>query len=334
MLTFLKKRWYVFVIIIFVIFFSYQKIAPSKTNKVKSYTIKKQTLKETLSLSGKVDADEKVTLRFQTSGRLIWVGVKEGDYVKKYQSIASLDKREVRKKLEKALRDYSKERNDFEEDKQVTYKNGALTDTIKRVLEKNQFDLDKAVLDVEIQDLANEYSNLFTPIEGLVTKVGSPYGGVNIIPTQAEFEIVNPKTVYFSGLADQTDVVKLRPDEKGEITLDAFPDKTIEGQIKSTAFTPKEGETGTVYEIKLYFNKSNDDFLFRLGMTGDVAFTIREKPEAIAIPAEFIKSDNRKKYVMKKNRGSNVRQDIKVGDSFDNVIEITSGLQEGDVIYD
>lgn len=334
MLTFLKKSWYVFIIVILLVFFSYQKIAPTKTSKIRSYTVKRQTLKETLSLSGKIDADEKVTLRFQTSGRLVWVGVKEGDYVKKYQSLASLDKREVQKKLEKALRDYSKERNDFEEDKQVTYKNGALTDTIKRILEKNQYDLDKAVLDVEIQDLANEYSNLFTPIEGIVTKVGSSYAGVNITPTQAEFEIVNPKTVYFSGLADQTDVVKLKVDEKGEITLDAFPDKSIEGRIKSTSFTPKEGETGTVYEIKLMFRESNDDYLFRLGMTGDAAFTIREKPKAIAIPAEFIKSDNGKKYVLKKDGGKNIRQEIKVGDPFDNAIEITSGLQEGDVIYD
>ena len=81
------------------------------------------------------------------------------DRVKAYQAIAQLDSREVQKNLEKVLRDYSAERNDFEEMWRVTYKGikdpqTALTDTVKRILEKNQWDLEKAVLDVELKHLA------------------------------------------------------------------------------------------------------------------------------------------------------------------------------------
>lgn len=47
-----------------------------------TYKVKRQTLSESLTFSGSVDAQEKATLRFQTSGRLAWVGVTEGDVVK------------------------------------------------------------------------------------------------------------------------------------------------------------------------------------------------------------------------------------------------------------
>lgn len=331
-----KKRWYlVLLVFVIVVGFIYKTtLSEQKNKKRQTYKVKKQTLKETLSLSGEIDAEEKVTLRFQTSGRLVWVAVKEGDYVKKYQTVASLDRKEVQKKLEKGLRDYSKERNDFEEDKQVTYKNGALTDTIKRILEKNQYDLDKAVLDVEIQNLAIEYSNLITPIAGIVTKVGSPFAGVNITPTQAEFEIVNPKTVYFSGNADQTDVVKLIQDQTAKITLDPYEDRKITGKIKSIGFTPKEGETGTVYEVKLVIDQTNDDYTFRLGMTGDANFVVREIQDVISIPATFIKSEKGKKYVEVLKGSNKIKKFIKTGEAVDSAIEIRSGLEENDVIYD
>src|SRR3990167_2084606 len=61
-----------------------------KNKPKETYTVKRQALKETATFSGEVDADEKVKLKFQTAGRLAWVGVKEGDIVKPYQGIASL----------------------------------------------------------------------------------------------------------------------------------------------------------------------------------------------------------------------------------------------------
>ena len=55
--------------------------SPSKNTK-ETTTVRRQDLSEKLSFSGKIAANEDVILRFQTSGRLSWVGVKTGDYVK------------------------------------------------------------------------------------------------------------------------------------------------------------------------------------------------------------------------------------------------------------
>ena len=136
-------------------------LASKGNGAVETAKVNRSTFIKSITSSGKTAADRAVTLRFQTSGLLTWVGVKEGDSVTKGQVIATLDSREVQKSLEKSLHDYAATRNDFEETWRVTYKgienpDSALTDTVKRVLQKNQWNLEKAVLDVELKHLSYE----------------------------------------------------------------------------------------------------------------------------------------------------------------------------------
>lgn len=309
-------------------------VLPTTTKKITTAKVKQGDLAQTLTISGSINADEHVTLRFQTSGRLSWVGVKEGDYVKKYQSVASLDQREVKKNLENELNDYLKTRWDFEEAQRETYKDKVLTNTIKRILEKTQFDVNKSVLDVEIENLSVEYANLWTPIEGIVTRVGSPYAGVNITATQAEFEIVNPKTIYFSATADQSEVVSLLKGMNGDLVLDAYPDATISGIIRDISFTPKSGETSTVYEIKFDFPNNNDDYKYRLGMAGDLTFVTKSRTNVLSVPTKFVKTQNGKKYLNVKRNGKEEKAEVAIGIETDIETEITSGVATGETVYD
>lgn len=338
MFGFIKKRFklLIFIVIVFLIAgYSYNNFAGSQQNKkTESAKVKRGTLKEELTISGTIDAEEKVTLRFQTSGRLVWVGVKEGDYVKKYQGIAALDQRELKKELEKELNDYLAYRWDFEQETRDDYKDKVITDAIKRIKEKAQFDLNTSVLDVEIQNLAVEFANLWTPIEGIVTRVSSLYAGVNITPSQAEFEIVNPKTVYFSALADQTEVTKLYDGLVGELVLDAYPEVTISGNIKNISFIPKAGETGTVYLVKFIFSEDNSNYKYRLGMGGDLTFVLKEKEDVLYLPNKFVKSENGKKYVKVGKDGKTEKVFVETGMETDTNIEITSGITVGATIYD
>ena len=334
MVKFIKKRWKLLLLLLLIIggvIYLSVSSANAKKKKKNQYTIKKEDLSEVLSLSGKIDAEEKVTLRFQTSGRLAWVGVKQGDYVKKYQGIASLDQRSLKKELEKSLRDYSKERWDFDEDRSVTYKDKPLTESVRRILEKNQFDLEKAVLDVELDAITLEYSYLYTPIEGVVTRIGSPYAGVNITATQAEFEIVNPNTIYLSVTADQTEIVELKKDMEGQIIFDSFPDDEIIGKVAWFGYSPKEGESGTVYEVRVKFETNKP---FRLGMTGDINFTTKQRKNIIAIPTTYIKKDKKGNYVMVEEQNILKKRYIETNGEIDSKTEVESGLSVGEKIYD
>jgi len=337
MIEFLKKKWYFLVIILLVFFLIFIQTQAKKTEVEEKMTVKKQNLKETLTLSGEIDAEEKVSLKFQTSGRLVWVGVKEGDYVKKYQAIASLDKRDLKNRLDKYLNNYLKQRNSFEQTKddyEETYEfsTGDLHKRAKRILENSQYDLNSAVLDVEYQNLLLEYADLWTPIEGVVTHIDIPKAGVNITPANANFEIVNPKTLYFSATVEQADVVNLKEGMKGKLTLDSFSDFEDEVKVSYISFSPKSGETGTVYQIKLELSEKTKKLPLRLGMTGDVEFLIKEKNKVIALPSRFIKKDKKGSYVFVKENNKKIKKYIKIEEEIDGKIVIKSGLNEGEII--
>lgn len=77
------RRWLLMFVIIllslggFFLFKSDQSPLNTQKKNQDTYTVTKKDLKETLTISGEVDAQEKALLRFQSSGRLAWVGVKK-----------------------------------------------------------------------------------------------------------------------------------------------------------------------------------------------------------------------------------------------------------------
>ncbi len=342
MKRFLKLRWIIIIVVIAAIgYFIYQRQqTASSAQKSSGYKIERGDLEDVLSLSGKIDAHEHVDLQFQSGGMLSWVGVKEGDYVKKNQGIASLDQRDMKMRLKKYLNTYAKTRVDFD---QTKYDNrdvniGGLSKDLQNkalnVISKAQYDLNNTVLDVELQNLAAQYAYLTTPIDGIVVKVNTPYSGVNILSTQAVFEVINPDTVFFSATADQTDVWRLASGMEGGITLDAYPEATISGMVRQVSFTPKTDESGTVYEVEIAIPGDNNGLKYRMGMTGDISFVLRKMKNVIFVPTRYIKSDANGKYVMVLENGKQERRAVSPGPVFDTNTEITTGLKEGDFVVE
>jgi RND family efflux transporter MFP subunit len=341
-LGWLKKYWWIILIGVVVGGLWYRNVEAKKTKllKEKTFTVTKKDLVDSLTIAGEIDAKEKVSLKFQTSGLLTWVGVKEGDTVKKFQTIASLDKRELQNSMSQLLNTYSKTRSDFEQAQSdnKNWETNGMTDVareaIKRTLSKEQMDLNNSVLAVEARDLSLKFASLYTPIAGLVTKVDSPVAGQNITPSTATFEVINPKSLYFSALADQSEVTKFKVGQKGYITMDSFSDHKIGATVESIAFTPKAGETGTVYELKIIMDKEGTDSgEIRLGMTGDVEFVFKEIKDVVAIPSAYIKKEGNVNSVTVMKNNKQEKRDVIIGANIDGTVEIISGLQENEVLY-
>ncbi len=332
------KRHKIFSTIILVIFVvligwpTTKKITVKPEQKYETAKATKEDLIDFISASGTIQAEEQVDLKFQTSGLLTWVGVKEGDRVKKGQAIASLDKRELEKNLLKALRDYQKERWDFEETHQVTYKDQIITDTIKRILEKHQFDLDKVVADVEIKEIALKLSTLVSPIEGIVTHIDTPVAGVNITPATAVFTIANPNKMKFVANVDEADIAKVKEGQKAKIVLDAYPNQEFEGVINKIAFasiTTKGG--GTAYQVEVNLPE-NKNLQFKVGMNGDLEIIISEEKEVITIPNEAIKERGEKKFVKIIEDYQIKEVEIKTGLTNESKTQVIQGLKEGTIL--
>ena len=331
------RYWKIFVVLLIVAFgitFLVKQNSAKKTAAtITTVKVKKQNFVKMLSSSGKTKAEKSVDLKFQTSGKLTWVNVKEGDQVKAYQAIAGLDVREVQKNLEKALRDYSNERNDFEESRQITYgfkKTTDVNDTIKRILEKNQWDLDKAVLDVELKHLAREYATLITPIAGIVTHVDTPVAGVNITPASAVFSIADPGSLVFEASVDETDVAAITVGHPASISLDAFPEATFSGTITYISYVSEQSSGGaTVFPVKVSFDTPQN---LRIGLNGDITIETDRQDNVLLVPTEAIREDKKGMYVYKKINGTYEIIRVTIGTKNEDDVIVTSGLNKGDSV--
>lgn len=334
------------VILVFIVafavgaFFLQKKIALSDdSSQVSTHTVKKQTFTKTISSSGKTKAKIEADLKFQTSGKLIWVGVKEGDAVRKGQIIAQIDSRDVAKSLQKTMKDYLIERSDFEESwrdnwpaaaeshEQITH---APTHELRVLLEKNQWNLEKAVLDVELKHLALEYASLVSPIAGVVTHIDTPIAGVNITPATAVFTVVDPSNIVFEANIDEVDVGMLTEGQKAIVSLDAYPDQTFDGAIRRISIAAETSAGGaTVFPVEIQMTSVS---AIRVGYNGDVKVDILNIPDTIQIPLVALREDETAKYVYKKKGKNYEKVTVVTGQSNEDSVIIESGITEGDEI--
>lgn len=329
-----KKRLSLSLLTVLIIggFWTYQKLKPLPLDqRYELSTVKPTDIEETVIASGKIASQTQVDLKFQTSGRLAWVGVEEGEIVKKWQALASLDQRELQKGLEKTLLDYSKERNDFEEDIQVTYKDTVLTDSLKRLLEKNQWDLNKTVLDVELKDIALKYASLISPIDGLVTHIDVPVAGVNVTPATAVFTVADPNKLTFIAEIDEVDVSKLIVGQQASLVLDAYSNDVFKVSVDWIDFSATVDSSGaTVYLVK--FNLENSEGKLRLGMNGEVTIVIASKNDILTVPLSSITETEQGISIDVIVDGHLETRLVTTGLEGEEDIEITSGLTSNEIV--
>lgn len=298
------------------------------------YVPKRTDINETLELSGKVRAEQSANLKFLAGGLVTYLGAKEGDTVKKWQTLSSVDTRQLQKTMEQKLNLYAIQRGTFDQtidDNNNSVPAGDLGNTLKRLLEKNQYQLENTVKDVEYQDLYLKLARIYSPIAGVL--VQSPITSANVqVSATDTWVVVDPTSLYLSADLDETDLKRVSVGQKVFVMLDAYPDLKIESVISSISYSPKETTTGTVYEVKIALSKEEAGKL-RLGLNGSAGVVLKEKSMVLTLPASAISNTNGRSFVYIKSGNKYVEKSIETGIENGGVVEILSGVSEGDHVY-
>lgn len=291
----------------------------------------RRNLVKTLEVSGIVDAKEKARLRFAAGGKLVYIGAKEGDTVKKYQTLATIDRATLQKQLEQDLNLYMKERYDWEQTRDDV-QDKALTERDSRSKEKEQLDLNNTVLDVEIQSIAIRNTVLAAPFEGILTVSPAVTTGIQLSATDY-FEVVNPNSLEFIADIDEADISQVQTGQRAQLILDAYPDEKITTFVGPISFASKQGENGTVFEVTFMLNQGEITQPLRLGLNGDIAIELDSRENAVSIPLIATRQRDDKTYVdVRTGEKTYEEREIQVGLETDEYIEVLSGLQEQDEI--
>lgn len=330
---FIKKHKIISFILFLIILGLVYYFRPKSPTPIQVYTVDYSNLVQTVSVSGNVVAKNEANLSFLTAGNITYLGAKINDTVKQGQLIAEQDQRLVLKNLQQSLISYSLARNTY--DQNISNNNGisspsdALNDSMKRVLQDNQYNLQEAVVSVELEDLARQNSIIFSPITGILTRSDITEIG-SLATTTTIWTITDPNNLAFDMDVDEADIAKVKNNDQVQISLDPYPNKTFYLPVSSIAFVSHTTSNGSVaFTVETKLPVSNSKYNFRVGMQGNANIVTAEKNHVLTIPLSAISSNN--SIFIKISKGFLEKQ-ITLGLENDTEVQVLSGLKKGDEI--
>lgn len=133
---------------------------------------------------------------------------------------------------------------------------------------------------------------------------------------------------------NEVDVRKIKPGQRVQVGLDAFPDKRLMGSVTQVANVGEQrpNSDAKVFEVKVDIDGS--DPTLRPSMTTSNRIIAQELTDVLFVSLESLHSENDSvTYVFKKNGGSIVKQEVQIGETNSNDAVITLGLVAGDKVY-
>ena len=305
-------------------------LRPKPATPIPTEKVTMGNLTQSLSITGTIEASSQVNLTFPTSGKLVYLRFKEGDYINKWDAIASLDQEKLRATLRQAEQDFNAAKAAVE---QIYDQTGRKTDlsfsqkvsqTALEATQNKAYDaMRKAQTDIQ-------ESVLISPIDGILTRADAKSIGVNVTTTTT-FTVTDLSSLEFNMEVDEADISKIKIGQRVRVMLDAYSDKTLQLSINSIDFVTHTTSTGgNAYNVKATIGGTNPDYIYRVGMTGNAEIILSEKDDILSIPLSALFETN-KVYVQTKNKKYEKRT-LTLGAQNDIAVEVKDGLSEGEII--
>lgn len=335
---------------------------------VETELVERRDITEVVSADGRIHPVAQVTISPEVSGEIINLPVREGQMVKKgdllleirpdfYEAamaqqmashksaLAGLDS--AKANLRKAQFEFSRIEKLFQDDLESasnhqTAKTALEVATAQHESATHQVSMSKASLDRVAEDLAK--TKIQAPLDGTITQLNSELGE-RVLGT---VQNMGTEVMIISDLDEmearvdigEIDIVLVEIGQKAVLEVDAFRDREFSGvvsEIANSARTSNRGsqQEATKFEVRIRIQEKAP---FRPGMsvTADVETRFREN--VVAVPFQSVttrppKGKSKPEEVVFVIEDSAAKMaPVKRGISDDNYIEITSGLEAGQIV--
>ncbi|MFN3781184.1 MAG: efflux RND transporter periplasmic adaptor subunit [Candidatus Kapaibacteriota bacterium] len=309
----------VVVILIAIVFISIVSGNKNEVVKVTTTKVARRTIIQTVSAVGKIEPETKVKISSETSGEIIYLGVREGDTVRagqllvrikpdifetqleQYKAAAEAAKMQIESALAEKVRAESELQRVIE-----LYK--------KEFASKQEFELAKANYDRSVAaynaSLSNyqqalaaykqmqksfERTTIISPINGIVTSL-SVEKGEKVVGTaqMAGTEIMQIADLTVMNAiveVDENDIVNVKVGDSANIEVDALPNEIFKGIIVETGHSALVSRLGTQdevtnFKVKIRFLKP--DRRLRPGMSCNAEIQTSKKENVLAVPLQAV----------------------------------------------
>lgn len=165
-----------------------------------------------------------VDARFALSGKIVNVQKHTGDLVKKWDLIASLDRKILQMELDKELSDYEKVRADFDG---FAKKYPDPQDDNKYTKAEKQASLNASVKSVELAKAKLDEVNLFSPVDGIIIDDSGIVPSLYTTPAGSTVKIVDTSSYYFEIEIEQKDIPDFLEPKKCKLEIVGVKEKIL-----------------------------------------------------------------------------------------------------------
>jgi RND family efflux transporter MFP subunit len=303
--------------------------------------VQKVQERETVFVSGTVSTpDSPAEVSFLVSGKVIFVGPREGDYVRKGQLLASIDPTDYQLALTTATKQADMDRIAFERAEDEHRRMKMLYDS--KSLAPNDYEKYKSAYEsagqLYEQATASEQisrkrltdAELHSPVNGFISK-RSIEPGETASAGRSVFEIVQLDTVEALVGVPETDIHLVKIGQKVYITIPALPNQSFEGTVRIINVSADPGTRTYMTRIRV----PNPGHVLRIGMVAEAEIAGDQKISMMTLPGETIVRDDQGAtmvfvYFPEQRRVYSKR--VKIGAFRGTEVEIKEGLSGNESI--
>ena len=171
---------------------------------------------------------------------------------------------------------------------------------------------------------------LIAPMDGVVIAKNVESGQT---VTAQDAVLVMSDRLIVKAQVDETDIAQVQIGQTARVTLDAYPQDVINGEVDHVSYEAKTVNNVTIYEVDVL--PRNAPPFMRSGMTANVTFVVAAQMDALLLPAEAVRRENGKTTVLQSNPSGTklpLATAVQTGLSDGKRVEILTGLREGDAV--
>jgi RND family efflux transporter MFP subunit len=304
-----------------------------------------------LTASGYVVARRKAAVASKGTGTLVYLGVDEGDKVKKGQVIARLEDSDVAAARDRARENLHMAEADLNDAKQNLERMRTL---LKRELvAQAEYDIadgrykrvvatiDSAKFGLKEAEVAVDNTRIVAPFDGTVLKKNADVGEI-VAPLAgaassraAVVTIADMSSLEVDADVSEANITRVSAEQPCEITLDAYPQQRYPGYV--TKIVPTADRAKATVLVKIKFRQYDQKVLPE--MSAKIAFlpagtgsSAAETKALLTVPAAAVATRNDRSVVYQIRDEHAVEVPVTVGQKLAGLVEIKSGLKDGDKV--
>lgn len=314
----------------------------SAANPVKVFEVKRQRISEKLLFTGLIDAWNKVDITPDVGGKIARIYVEEGERVKEGQLLAELDTRAIRLQLDQAKAglavaeaSYNDAKKNMERMERLKAEN-AVSDQqyeqIKLAFEAAEAQLQQAKAALNLADHNLEVSIMRAPFSGVVSSKNAEVGDVinplmgGFSPTSGVLTLMDFSRIKIEINVSLQDVSRIKKGQTALLRVDAFPGRIFPGRVFIMNLTADPATK----KFRVQVTADNPDLALKPNTFGEVTLEVSTHENALVIPQKAV-LENRYVFVVQEDNTA-MRKDIFLGLQNADMLEATSGIEEGDLV--